>query len=68
MRQQLAVINGSRARFEGTFVRFGTKKAYKGYPIPTVLLKDIKSLSTGQVMTEHLWFTCGKRLEKLNLK
>ncbi len=68
MRNQLAVINGSRARFEGIFVRFGTKKGYKGYPIQTILLKDIKSLTTGNIVTGHLWFTQGKRLEKLNLK
>jgi hypothetical protein len=68
MRNQLAVINGSRTRFEGIFVRFGTKKAYKGYPIPTVLLKDVKCLANNDIKTDHLWFTCGKRLEKLNLK
>ena len=68
MREQLAKINGNRARFEGVFVRFGSKKGYKGYPETTVLLKDVKSISTGQVMTDHIWFKCGKRLDKLNLK
>jgi hypothetical protein len=68
MRNQLAIINGSRSRFEGIFVRFGTKKGYKGYPVTTVLLKDIKSLTTEQIMTDHIWFTCGKRLESLNLR
>ncbi len=68
MRNQLAKIEGTRTRFEGIFVRFGTKRGYKGYPEPTVLLKDVRSVSTGQAMTEHLWFTCGKRLDSLNLK
>lgn len=68
MRDKLAKIEGNRARFEGIFVRFGTKRGYKGYPETTVLLKDIRSITTGQIMTEHLWFTCGKRLESLNLK
>jgi hypothetical protein len=68
MRNQLAIINGSRTRFEGIFVRFGSKTAYKGYPIPTVLLKDIRSLADDNIRTEHLWFTCGKQLDKLNLK
>jgi hypothetical protein len=40
MREKLSAINGSRARFEGIFVRFGTKKGYKGYPVQTVLLKE----------------------------
>lgn len=68
MRQELAKIKGSRARFEGTFVRFGSKRGYKGYPEKTILLKDVKSVSTGQVMSDHLWFTCGKRFDSLNLR
>lgn len=68
MRNELAKIEGNRARFEGIFVRFGTKRGYKGYLETTVLLRDVKSIQTGQIMTEHLWFTCGKRLEILSLK
>ncbi len=68
MRNELAKIEGNRARFEGIFVRFGTKRGYKGYPEATVLLRNVKSIQTEQIMTNHLWFTCGKRLESLNLK
>jgi len=68
MRQELAKIKGSRARFEGIFVRFGSKRGYKGYPEKTNLLKDVKSVSTEQVMSDHLWFTCGKRFDSLNLQ
>jgi len=68
MREKLATINGSRSRFEGIFVRFGTKRGYKGYPIPTALFKDIRSLTDNSIVTNHLWMTVGKRLEKLKLK
>jgi len=68
MRNQLKEIRGTRTTFEGIFVRFGTKPAYKGYPIPTALFKDIRAVGTNNILTEHLWFTCGVRLNKLNLK
>ncbi len=68
MRHELAKIEGNRARFEGIFVRFGTKRGYKGYPETTALLRDVKSIQTGRVMTDHLWFTCGKQLGSLNLQ
>ena len=68
MRNQLAIINGSRSRFEGIFVRFGTKRGYKGYPVKTILLKEVHSLANNDIKTDHLWFTCGKRLEQLNLQ
>lgn len=68
MRKQLANINGDRKTFEGVFVRFGTKNAYKGYPIPTLLLKDIKDASKGIIVADHLWFTVGKRLSKIQFQ
>jgi hypothetical protein len=68
MRNNLSKINGTRARFEGTFVRFGSKKNWNGYPEPTILLKEVKSLTNGEIMTDHLWFKCGKRFDSLHLK
>jgi hypothetical protein len=68
MRKELSKIEGVRGRFEGIFVRFGTKRGWKGYPETTVLLKDIRLLTEGKYITDHIWFSCGKRLEALNLK
>ncbi len=34
--------------------------SYKGDPTPTILLKNIKILETGETVTDHLWFSKGK--------
>lgn len=68
MRKELEKIEGLRGRFEAVFVRYGSKKGYKGYPVPTLLLKEVKSVSTGEYVTDHLWFTCGKRFNALGLE
>lgn len=67
MRDELASAEGIRARFKGEVARFGTKRAYKGPPIPTVLLRNIRDVSD-KVVTDHLWFTMGKILKDLNLE
>lgn len=67
MRKELAKINGIRSRFEAIFVRFGSKTNYKGYPESTVLFSEIKSLNDGKILADHVWFTCGKRLDALHL-
>lgn len=66
MRERLQTLNGTRALFRGTFVRFGSKPAYKGAPIKTVLLINVTR--RGSIVTDHLWFVCGVQFERLNLQ
>lgn len=66
MRNKLKVIDGERRTFYGEFVRLGLKSGYKGTE-ETVLLKNIYDTS-GQFITDHLWFNLTKSFEKLNLK
>jgi hypothetical protein len=67
MREGLAKIEGSRRMFQGVFVRFGKKRGFKG-PLTTILLKDIQDIVARKVVTDHLWFTMGKRMARLDLK
>lgn len=55
-----------RYRYTATFVRFGEKNGYLDSE-KTILLKNIKLLDTDEIITDHLWFTCGKLFEMLNL-
>lgn len=64
MRENLKQMCGVRTRFIATVKRFGTKKSYKGSSIETILLSDV-TLSSGDVVTDHVWFTCGKWSEGL---
>lgn len=64
MRKQLKKLNGQRFRVTATFNRFGTKDGFRG-PEKTVLLTDIKK--DGALITDHLWFACGKTFESLEL-
>jgi len=68
MRKKLGAL-GSKERhtFIGTFEKFGFKNAYKGPPLQTVLLLEVIEVSTGKVVTDHLWFTLTKGFEKLSL-
>jgi len=66
MREQLKERNGRRGKFSGTVDRFGSKKAYKGPPIPTVCLVDIQDES-GKQVADHVWMTIGKQLSELKL-
>lgn len=68
MRDELAKRDGLRRRFQGCFVRFGTKSGYKGPPVKTILLKDIAEIASDKIVTDHLWFTMGKQFQRLNLK
>jgi hypothetical protein len=59
-RHELQKRDGTRFRCRATIERFGTKTAFKGPPIPTILLRDIVDAGTGTLLTDHLWFTAGK--------
>jgi hypothetical protein len=58
-REELKPLNGQRLRFRARIERFGTKKAYRGWPIETMLLADVCVAATGQQVTDHLWFRVG---------
>ena len=64
IRKRLKAINGQRLRFMATVDRFGEKSAFRGAPMPTILLKDVRIAESKQVVTEHLWFTKGKSWEQ----
>jgi hypothetical protein len=67
MRKELQNIEGVRQRFTATFVRYGTKPAYKGPPIKTLLFEDIRD-KHGKEYCDHLWFTINKSFTKLDLQ
>jgi hypothetical protein len=66
MRNALAPRDGERARFQGTFERFGTKRGWKGATLQTVLLKDIHD-TTGTRVCDHLWFNFIRAFADLEL-
>lgn len=59
-RKELEKRNGTRFRCRATVERFGTKRAFKGPPIQTILLRNVVDAATGAILTDHLWFTIGK--------
>jgi hypothetical protein len=65
MREALKEREGKRGRFTGTVKRFGTKPAYKGPPIVTLLLVDVRD-EADTLVTDHLWFVVRKQLKDLN--
>lgn len=68
MRKQLKALNGQRLRFFGVFERFGTKSGWHGHEDRTILLKDIRRENAPtHILTDHLWFTCGKTFDRLHL-
>jgi hypothetical protein len=65
MREELKAREGKRGKFFGTVARFGSKPAYKGPPIVTMLLRDVRD-EHGTRVTDHLWFVVRKQLIELN--
>ncbi|MDA6068950.1 hypothetical protein NJT12_04875 [Flavobacterium sp. AC] len=67
MRKELEKLKTIRMTFTAKVGRFGTKKSYHGYSEPTICLCNIKD-SDGNQLTDHIWFTVGKTIEKLKLE
>lgn len=69
MREKLRELgNEERYTFSGEFVRFGTKPAFKGpFPIKTVIFANVKD-ENGNLVADHIWFTCTKGFEACNLQ
>jgi hypothetical protein len=66
-RKDLKKYIGKRLRFTACVEKFGEKPAYRGYPIPTILLKNIKLVDCEEILTDHLWFTFGKTFGRCNI-
>ena len=61
--------SNTRERYIANVERMGIKSnSFKGYPERTILLKNVVNTNTKEEVTDHLWFTVGKRLKELNLK
>jgi len=67
MRKELSKLKNQRKKFIGVFERFGTKRAYRGPDLQTVLLKDIKN-ENGEILCDHLWFNLTKGFGIIKLK
>ena len=65
MRHGLKKIEGERSSFIAIFERFGRKAEYNGQGF-TVLLKDVRR-SSGERITDHLWFSYTKGFQALYL-
>lgn len=59
-RKELQKREGARFRCRATVERFGTKASFRGPPVPTILLRNIADVASGTLLSDHLWFTCGK--------
>ena len=59
-RVALQAVDGQRFRCRAVVARFGTKPGYQGRTEQTILLKNVTNVANGKLMTDHLWFTCGK--------
>lgn len=60
MRKQLASKEGERKKFTAVFSRLGRKAGYTGYSVETILLTKVRDAETGELVTDHLWFTFTK--------
>jgi len=67
MREELAKIYGTRRSFQAVFDKFGVRSGYKT-PLTTILVLDVVDMTTKRIVTDHLWFTMGKRFAVLDLK
>lgn len=65
MRVDLAPYLGRRRSFTARFVRYGTRKAYKGPDLVTLLFEDVRT--GGDIVTGHLWFTMCQAWRQLGL-
>ncbi|MBA7569366.1 hypothetical protein ES708_11105 [subsurface metagenome] len=66
MRSGLEKYNKERHRFIARFERMGSKSAYRGPDIQTVLLVEVRDFYTEELLTEHLWFNYTKAFHTLH--
>jgi hypothetical protein len=65
IRKALKEKLGFRGTFSGTVDRIGSKRAFRGPPIPTVCLVAVRD-GEGRVVCDHLWLTMGKQLAAIH--
>ncbi len=68
MRKSLAANEGERRTFTATCSRFGKKVNFKGRSEDTILLVNVRDVETGNVITDHIWFTFSKAFEKVGIR
>ena len=66
MRERLKAIDGVRARFRGTFEKFGERTSH-GYVKRMALLVDVTD-ARGEEMCDHVWLNLTAQVERLDLK
>ncbi len=67
MRHTLQALDHERFTVEATFTRFGTKPGWRGASLRTILLTDVRRAADASLLTDHLWFVCGKTFDRLHL-
>ena len=67
MRKELKKLNGQRELFTAKIVREGRKSSFKGASLPTILLKEVRRVSDGKLMCDHLWINKTKAFASLDL-
>ena len=67
MRKELKKLNGQRDLFTAKIVKEGAKSSFKGAPLPTILLKEVRRASDGKLMCDHLWLNKTKAFAALDL-
>lgn len=67
MRDKLAKVEGLRTEWAATFCRYGSKPAFRGPPLKTVLLVEIKDAAGVQV-ADHIWLNFTNEFRELHLE
>lgn len=67
MRKELKKLDHQRISVIAKVDRYGKKSAFRGEPLTTILLKDVREETTGKLLTDHLWMTAGKWSKQLTL-
>lgn len=67
MRKALGKRAGERIKVYAKVSRFGKKSAYRGVPLETVCLVNLRD-EQGKWLCDHLWLTVGKQIADLRLK
>lgn len=67
MRDGLQPFIGQRIMVSAPVHRFGTRTAWTGAKLPTVLLSPIRDME-GHKLADHLWLHVGKQIAALDLK
>jgi hypothetical protein len=67
MRKVLKEVEGDRIKVFAEVSKFGTKQAFKGPPLDTVCLINLKD-ETGSEISDHLWLKVGKQIANLQLR